>query len=54
VGKPAHGENVEEWLRAIAQYLQQLRSNIRLPDLQQALEMPMVELWLGLLMGDTL
>jgi hypothetical protein len=47
----AHGENVEEWSRAIAQYLRQLHSNIRLPDLQQALEMPTVELWLGLLMG---
>jgi hypothetical protein len=47
----AHGENVEEWSRAIAQYLQHFRSNIRLPDLQQALKMPVVELWLGLLMG---
>lgn len=47
----AHGENVEEWSRTIAQYLQQFHSNIRLPDLQQALEMPIVELWLGLLMG---
>jgi hypothetical protein len=47
----AHGENVEEWSRAIAQYLQHLHSNIRLADLQQALKMPMVELWLGLLMG---
>jgi len=47
----AHGEHVEEWSRAIAQYLQHLSSKIRLPDLQQALEMPMVELWLGLLMG---
>ncbi|MDX2243078.1 MAG: hypothetical protein NW224_20550 [Leptolyngbyaceae cyanobacterium bins.302] len=47
----AHGENVEEWSEAIAQYLQHLQSNIRLPDLQRALKMPMVELWLGLLMG---
>jgi hypothetical protein len=47
----AHGENVEEWSRAIAQYLQHFGSKILLPDLQQALEMPMVELWLGLLMG---
>lgn len=47
----AHGENVEEWSRAIAQYLLHLPSNICLPDLQQALEMPLVELWLGLLMG---
>ena len=47
----AHGENVEEWVRAIAQYLQHLHSNIRLPDLQQALKMSIVELWLGLLLG---
>lgn len=47
----AHGENVEEWSRAIAQYLLHFRSNIRLPDLQKALKMPVVELWLGLLMG---
>jgi hypothetical protein len=47
----AYGEDVEEWSRAIAQYLQHLHSNICLPDLQQALKMPMVELWLGLLMG---
>ena len=47
----AHGEDVEKWARAIAQYLQRLGSKIRLPDLQQALEMPIVELWLGLLVG---
>jgi hypothetical protein len=47
----AHGENVEEWSRAIAQYFQRFGSKILLPDLQQALEMPIVELWLGLLMG---
>ena len=47
----AHGENVEEWSRAINQYLQRLGSNIRLPDLQQALKMPIVELWLSLLLG---
>ncbi|NJO48645.1 MAG: hypothetical protein HC840_03215 [Leptolyngbyaceae cyanobacterium RM2_2_4] len=47
----AHGENVEEWSRAIAQYLQRFGSKILLPDLQQALGMPIVELWLGLLMG---
>jgi hypothetical protein len=50
----AHGENVEEWSRAIAQYLHHLHSNIRLADLQQALEMPLVELWLSLLLGGYL
>lgn len=47
----AHGENVEEWSRAITQYLKQLHSHIRLSDLQRALDMSLVELWLGLLMG---
>ena len=47
----AHGENVEEWSRAIDQYLQRFGSKILLPDLQQALKMPIVELWLGLLLG---
>lgn len=47
----AHGENVEEWSRAVAYYLQRLGSKICLPDLQRALEMPIVELWLGLLIG---
>ncbi|OUC11813.1 MAG: hypothetical protein B0A82_26715 [Alkalinema sp. CACIAM 70d] len=48
----AHGENVEEWSRAIANYLQEIGSTICLPDLQHALKMPTVELWLGLLLGE--
>jgi hypothetical protein len=47
----AHGENVEVWVRAIAQYLQGVGSGIRLPELQQGVGMPTVELWLGLLLG---
>ncbi|MBD2328374.1 hypothetical protein [Alkalinema sp. FACHB-956] len=47
----AHGESVEEWVGAIAHYLQLFGSNIRLPDLQQALKIPIVELWIGLLLG---
>ncbi|MDX2271947.1 MAG: hypothetical protein NW237_08355, partial [Cyanobacteriota bacterium] len=47
----AHGETVEEWSRAIAQYLRQFPSTICISDLQQALAMPLVELWLGLLIG---
>ncbi|NJO66114.1 MAG: hypothetical protein HC832_00340 [Leptolyngbyaceae cyanobacterium RM1_405_57] len=46
----AHGESVEEWVEVIAQYLQHLHSNICLPDLQQALKMSIVELWIGLLL----
>lgn len=48
----AHGENVEEWSRAIAQYLDQIKLPIQLLELQQALKMPMVEVWLGLLLGN--
>lgn len=48
----AHGENVEAWSRAIAQYLTQVQSTIRLTELQRKLDMPMVEVWLGLLIGE--
>jgi hypothetical protein len=48
----AHGENVEEWSQSISQCLQSLNSTVRLIDLQQMLEMPIVEVWLGLLLGD--
>jgi hypothetical protein len=48
----AYGENVEEWSRAIAKYLDQIESPIRLLELQKALKMPMIEVWLGLLLGS--
>jgi hypothetical protein len=48
----AHGENVEEWSRAIANYLIQIKSPIQLLELQQSLQMPIVEVWLGLLLGN--
>jgi hypothetical protein len=48
----AHRENVEEWSRAIANYLHYTKSPIQLLELQQALKMPMVEVWLGLLLGN--
>lgn len=47
----AHGENVEVWSRAIDQALQSFNSAARLIELQQTLHMPMVEVWLGLLLG---
>jgi len=47
----AHGENVSEWVEAIAAYLSDHESPIRLTRLQQALKLPMVEVWLGLLLG---
>ena len=48
----AHGENVEEWSREIADYLNQVKLPIQLLELQQALKMPVVEIWLGLLLGN--
>ena len=48
----AHGENVEEWMEAIANYLDQLKAPLQLLELQQALKLPIVEVWLGLLLGN--
>ena len=48
----AHGENVEEWSRAIADYLNQTKSPIQFLELQQMLKLPIVEVWLGLLLGN--
>jgi len=47
----AHGENVEEWSRAINRFLKQVRADIRLLELQEGVGMAIVELWLGLLLG---
>ncbi|OUC15158.1 MAG: hypothetical protein B0A82_08400 [Alkalinema sp. CACIAM 70d] len=47
----AHGENVEEWSRTIGHYLEKVHTSKKLIALQQALEMPLVEIWLGLLLG---
>ena len=48
----AHTENVSSWIEAIAQCIGSNFSPIRLIDLQQALQLPIVEVWLGLLLGD--
>lgn len=49
----AHEENVSAWVQAIAQQMQQHNSKATsLLRLQQALGMPLVELWLGLLLGE--
>ncbi|BAY50490.1 hypothetical protein SAMD00079811_81190 (plasmid) [Scytonema sp. HK-05] len=47
----AHEENVEEWIIAIAQHMAHIKTTIRLSELQKALNMPLVEVWLGLLLG---
>jgi hypothetical protein len=48
----AHTENVSDWVEAIAQYIANNYSPIRLMSLQQDLKLPVVEIWLGLLLGN--
>ncbi|BAY20044.1 hypothetical protein NIES21_59140 (plasmid) [Anabaenopsis circularis NIES-21] len=52
VHRLAGDENVQKWTEAIAKYLEQTKNEITLTVLQQKLKMPMVEVWLGLLLGD--
>ncbi|WP_334952013.1 hypothetical protein [Nostoc sp.] len=51
VHKLAGDEDVEKWQRAIANYLEHIKGEISLTQLQGGLKMPMVEVWLGLLLG---
>ncbi len=46
----AHAENVEQWTAALATALCQTQ-RARLVDLQQSLRLPLIELWLGSLLG---
>ncbi|WP_223278243.1 hypothetical protein [Nostoc sp. 'Peltigera membranacea cyanobiont' 232] len=48
----ASDENVEKWQSAIANYLINVKDEISLVKLQRVLQMPMVEVWLGLLLGN--
>ena len=48
----AHAEDVSAWVEAIAHCIKNNFSPIRLIDLQTALGLPIVEIWLGLLLGD--
>ena len=48
----AHAEDISAWVEAIAQYIENNFSPMRLIDLQAALPLSMVEIWLGLLLGD--
>ncbi|BAY35679.1 hypothetical protein NIES2107_75910 (plasmid) [Nostoc carneum NIES-2107] len=51
VHKLAGDEDVYKWQTAIAYYLADIQDEISLPQLQNALKMPIVEVWLGLLLG---
>ena len=48
----AHAEDVSAWVEAIAHCIENNFSPTRLIDLQAALPLPIVEIWLGLLLGD--
>ncbi|WP_292829872.1 hypothetical protein [Nostoc sp. JL33] len=47
----ASDEDVEKWQSAIANHLINVKDEISLVKLQRMLQMPMVEVWLGLLLG---
>jgi len=50
----AHTENVSQWNEAISTWMQKKSSSksvVSLLELQQGLGMPIVEVWLGLLLG---
>ncbi len=50
----AGSENIELWQQAIAHWMQQHQGHkVSLLQLQQALDMPLVEVWLGLLHSPT-
>lgn len=49
----AHDEDISVWQSAIAHFMQRSGSKaISLLQLQQALGMPLIEIWLGLLLGE--
>ncbi|NUN67436.1 hypothetical protein HCU40_22695 (plasmid) [Pseudanabaena biceps] len=48
----AHAEDVSSWIEAIAQCIASNFSPMCLIDLQAGLPLPIVEIWLGLLLGD--
>ena len=48
----AHAEDVSSWIEAIAHCIANSFSPMRLIDLQTTLPLPIVEIWLGLLLGD--
>ena len=48
----AHAENISAWVEAISRCIATNFSPMRLIDLQAVLPLPIVEIWLGLLLGD--
>jgi len=48
----AHAENVSAWIEAVAVCLKSNTAPMRLLDLRNSMNLPIVEIWLGLLLGD--
>ena len=48
----AHAEDISAWVEAITQCITNNSYPICLKDLQKILKLPIVEIWLGLLLGD--
>ena len=48
----AHAEDISTWVKAISQCITNNSHPICLKDLQKTLKLPIVEIWLGLLLGD--
>ena len=48
----AHTENISAWIEAIAECITNNSHPICLKDLQKTLPLPIVEIWLGLLLGN--
>jgi len=48
----AHAEDIAAWIEEISKCVASRFSPIRLTDLHNTLQLPMVEVWLGLLLGD--
>ncbi|MFM2431610.1 MAG: hypothetical protein RLZZ511_2823, partial [Cyanobacteriota bacterium] len=47
----AHGEDISDWIAAIREQLAKVGTVIELEALMQLVQLPLIELWLGLLLG---
>jgi hypothetical protein len=47
----AHGEDISEWVKAIGVQLAKVGTTIELQVLLELVQLPLIELWLGLLLG---
>ncbi|MFM2432862.1 MAG: hypothetical protein RLZZ511_4076, partial [Cyanobacteriota bacterium] len=47
----AHGEDISDWIAAIREQLAKVGTAITLETLLKMVQLPLIELWLGLLLG---